>query len=330
MLTQALTPDVRPSPGAATHPAWSVAIITSREQIDVLSETLDAVLVAVRGRDCVVDVIANGNPALAERAATYVRSLPKDSVGVTIRVWSIALGDKSHAINECINRLWPGSEIAFFVDGYAKVVPIALSAIDTGLREAPEAKAASGVPSSGRSAAFIRNALLTEGGITGALYAVRGTMMQDMRRLGFRLPLGMYRTDPTLGAAICFDLNPAANDWNQRRIVVCADATFTVRPKSPFQLSDLKTHFNRLVNVTWGAFIVEAVKNHLAVRRRAPEEMPGTALQLVRAWAKECPLHALLLAARRPLVFLALRRAQNLQNWSSVGIPPKLLIEVKG
>lgn len=310
-------------------PSWSVSIITARENLDVLSETIEAVLVAVRDRDCVVDVVVNGNPRLAEEAVPYVQSIARLGSGTTIRVWSIALGDKSHSINECIHRFWPESQIAFFVDGYAKVVPTAMVAIAEGLRKAPRAMAATSVPSVGRTAAAARRGLLAEGGITGALYAVRGSAMEEIRRRGFRLPIGMYRTDPTLGAALCFALDPTVHPWDYGRIVVCPEATFTIRPKSPFRLRDIQTHFNRLVNVMWGDFINQAVRNHLAIKRRRPEDLPGTAVDLVLGWVKESPVRALLLAVRRPLAFLALRRARRRQDLSSKDVLPKLLIEVR-
>lgn len=304
--------------------------MTSREDIEVLSRTIDAAVAAVHGHDGVVDVVVNGNPGLAEQAAAKVRSLESLSPSIAVRVWYLSLGDKAHCINECIHRIWPGSEIAFFVDGYAQVVPTAMAAIADALHRAPEAVAASGVPSMGRSANALRQTLLTAGGMTGALFAVRRGTMERMRCRGFRLPLGMYRTDGTMAAAFYFNLDPAANDWDLKRIVVCPEATFAIRVKSAFRLRDLKEQFDRRVRLAWGAFITQAVRSHFAVRRRLPEELPGSAVELVHGWAKEFPAQALLLAMKRPLVLLALVRAVYGRDWSARAVPPKLLLSVAG
>ncbi len=302
--------------------------MTSREDIEVLSQTIDAAVAAVRGHRCVVDVVVNGNPVLAEQAAARVRSLAGLAAGTIVRVWHLALGDKAHCINECIHRIWPGSEIAFFVDGYAQVMPDAMVSIADALRRAPEAVAASGVPSVGRSASVLRHTLMTAGGMTGALFAVRGATMETMRRRGFRLPLGMYRTDGTMAAAFYFNLDPRAHDWDLKRIAVCPDATFAIRTKSVFSLRDIKNQFDRLVRLAWGAFITQAVRTHLAIRRRPPEEFPETALQLVLDWVRAFPLHALALAAKRPLVSLALAKAAFGRDWSAHAVPPELMISM--
>jgi hypothetical protein len=320
---------VRESPAPELQrPSWSVAIMTSREEIGTLSQTIDAAMAAVRGRNCVVDVVVNGNRELAERAAAKVRSVTDLAPGTTVRVWHLELGDKAHCINECIHRIWPESDIAFFIDGYARVAPNAMTAIAEALGRAPEALAASGVPSVGRSASALRHTLLTAGGMTGALFAVRGATIERMRQRGFRLPRGMYRTDGTMAAAFYFNLDPAAHEWDLKRIVVCPDATFEIRTKSVFRPKDVKEQFDRKVRLAWGAFITRAVRTHLAVRKRSPEELAPTAVELVLGWVKEFPVQALLLAARRPLVALALARALRGRNRSDHAVPPQLLVRV--
>lgn len=318
----------KPAPAVLPRPTWSVAIMASREDIEVLSQTIDAAVAAVRGQDCVVDVVVNGNPKLAEQAAAWVRSLTGLAAGTTVRVWHLALGDKAHCINECIHQLWPGSDIAFFVDGNAQVMPDAMVYIADALRRAPEAVAASGVPTVGRSASALRHTLLTAGGMTGALFAVRGTTMEAMRHRGFRLPLGMYRTDGTMAAAFYFNLDPNTHDWDLKRIAVCPDSTFAIRRKSALSLRDLKGQFDRMVRLAWGAFITQAVRTHLAVRRLPPEDFPQTAVELVLGWVKAFPLHALILAAKRPLALLALARAKYGRDWSAHAVPPRLIVSV--
>jgi hypothetical protein len=34
-----------------------------------------------------------------------------------VRLWSIEVSDKAHVSNQYVHHIWPGSEIAYFVDG---------------------------------------------------------------------------------------------------------------------------------------------------------------------------------------------------------------------
>src|SRR5229473_6286860 len=91
---------------------WSVLILSSRERLDELAATIDAAILAAKGHDSIIDLVVNGNAELAEAAGVHVRSMPSQSATAIIRVWYLALGDKAHAFNEYIHRLWPGSDIA--------------------------------------------------------------------------------------------------------------------------------------------------------------------------------------------------------------------------
>src|SRR5687767_5391865 len=95
-------------------PAWSIAIVSSRENISTLADSLVAAIAAAQGRDCVIDVVVNGNRSLAELASHHVGGLARTKSAITVRIWNVALGDKAHAFNEYIHRIWPNSRIAFF------------------------------------------------------------------------------------------------------------------------------------------------------------------------------------------------------------------------
>lgn len=307
--------------------SWSIAVLTSREDEALLLTNVEAALAAAANQHCIVDIVVNGNATLARHVAERVRSMRLTNPPIPIvRVWSIALGDKAHAFNSYIHLIWPGSETAFFLDGYAEPMRDSLSALANGLAEVPGALAASAVPTYGRSAHESRQELAKNGGLYGCLFALRGTTVRAFREKGVRLPLGIYRTDGTTGAMLCFGLDPANNKWDPKRIVVRADASWKYQPARLESFIDIRTQFRRMTNQAWGKFVNEAVKDHLALKRRPLEELPADGLELVRAWAFAHPLRAFLLLLRWPLAALCMWRIRS-RDWSAKEVPPVLVYE---
>jgi hypothetical protein len=245
--------------------------------------------------------------------------------GSAIRVWQIALGDKAHAWNEYLRCIWPGSRVAFFIDGYAQVKPDALTSLASGLDATSEAWAATGVPTCGRSAGKLRHAMLTEGGIHGSLHAVRGDVLARMRDQGFRLPLGLYRTDGLVGAAICFSMNPAEQRWNSQRVLISPTAGWSYQPLRWWKPADLRTHVKRLLRQSQGLLENSAIKEHLAARRQAPESLPETTAELVEDWVRRNPALVRKCFLRHPLSYAALRRLRDPRDWSQAAIAPRLV-----
>ena len=122
---------------------WSVAIFSSREDPSTFIGTVDAsVVAAARADQAFIDVVVNGNRALAEEAGCVLMPFARHSRGrVRCPVWHVELGDKAHAWNEYVHRIWPDAEIAYFVDGYAQVFPDAFELINNGLQSTPKALA---------------------------------------------------------------------------------------------------------------------------------------------------------------------------------------------
>jgi len=305
---------------------WSIAILSSRESPEVLAATIEAAAAAVNRQMAMLDVMVNGNLALAEAAASYVadrRAAP--SAGLAIRVWYVAVGDKSHAWNSYLHNIWPGGDPTFFIDGYARVQPDALKLIADGLAGAPAALAGSGVPTVGRSAKALRERMLREGGAHGNLYALRAATIERLRSSGFRLPLGLYFTDPLLQSAICFDLDPARGDWSWSRIFVHPTATWTFRPLDWRRPADLRAYLKRRVRQTQGQLEKLAYNYHFVTRRAAPESLPETAEQMVAAWRAASPKQAQQAMLRNPMLLLGLRRLHQVCRLSGTEQPPRLL-----
>jgi len=298
------------SPGK--RPAWSIAVFSSREKPDVLDATVRAIEAAVGQRSAILDVMVNGNRPLAEAIGRRVVHESSISPGLKTRVWHLQAGDKSHAWNCFVHDIWPGGDPTFFIDGYARVHTDALSLISEGLADTPDALAASGVPTVGRSAKALREEMLRVGGAHGNLYALREATMVRLRDSKFRLPLGLYRTDPLLTPALCFGLEPQRADWKWSRIFVHPTASWDFTPLDWRRPSDVLAYLKRFARYSQGELEKMAYKYHFVARRASPESLPSTASQLVKAWRSACPRESRAAIMRRPILLLGLRRLRQL------------------
>jgi hypothetical protein len=309
-----------------THPApWSVAIFTARESIGTLTCCVKAAVAACAGREATVEILVNGNRALADEAAQLLASIAAPP-GVAVRVWFIALGDKAHTWNEYVYRISKEGCLAFFVDGYAEVRPDAFRLIEEALAVNGEALAVSAVPSSGRTAAALRAHMLREGGIHGNLYALRAAAMQDLRKAEFRLPLGLYRTDPMMGAVLMYRFDPATYKWDAKAIHVHPDATWDVHQGPVWTFSNMMVLWRRKLRQAQGDLENRAVREHLSIQKRPPRELPNTTRELVGNWIASRGSEARKLMIFNPLAFYAAGKLDNQQrDWSGTATPPELL-----
>lgn len=292
-----------------------MAILSAREELETLLTTLDASLAALSGQDAVVDVLVNGHGGVARTLGETLQQRGGAPAKVTVRVWALPLRDKANAWNTYVHQIWPGSACTFFVDGYASVQPDAFTRLDARLAQAAEAVAAAAVPTVGRSAPQVRAWMLEASQIHGSLYAVRGEAIQRMRTTGFRLPLGFYRTDALLGTLFNFNLDPPAHPWDERGIVVAADATWTMRVSSLWRVGDLGAQTARVFRQAVGRFEEAAIKEHLYDRRRSPLEIPSRPMALVDTWMRRHPASALRLLARHPLALVRLALVRWRTDW---------------
>lgn len=306
-------------------PSWSVAIIAARESIAVLSRCINAALAACSERGAVVDVVVNGNPGLAQEAASLAAAGGFTCGPSTLRIWSTPAGDKAHAWNQYVHDIWPGGEIAFFVDGYAEVRRNAFAILEQKLATTPDALGATGVPSSGRSAARQRALMLREGGFHGNMHALSGHALQTLRKKGIRLPLGLYRTDSLIGAALLFRLAPENNRWDTSRVVVVGDATWDVPDLSALTVKNIVAQAKRKLRQAQGDLENRAVREHLSVQHLPLEQLPGTAHELVNRWVDGQRLEAWCMYLRNPFRLHAAYKLRRGRDWSQAQRPPALL-----
>ncbi|HEV7267296.1 MAG TPA: hypothetical protein VGN83_20655 [Falsiroseomonas sp.] len=307
--------------------AWTVAILSSRETPATLAATLSATIQAIGVHAAVIDLVVNGNPGLAAAMSERLDTLPLAAApGATVRVWELPLGDKAHAWNCYVHQIWPGAELAVFLDGYVAPHPDALRLLDEGLALTPGAIAATGVPTVGRSAGKTRARLLREGGTHGNLHALRGETMRRFHAAGFRMPLGLYRTDALLNSTMALNLDPSSHDWDPRRVLVHPDASWSLRPLAWHRPADLLTQLRRILRQHRGEVEKLAFAHHLMTLRARPEHLPPTATGLVEAWLRSAPARARQALRFRPMLQMAVRRMLAApHDWSRAEDPPRLL-----
>jgi hypothetical protein len=305
-----LSPLMKPSsdqPQAITCEA-AAAVFVARESAEVALQTLRA-LVAAMPLSCCVDLLVNGNPAVAAELAQRLPSSDFSREGLQLRVWSIALADKSNAWNEYVHRIWPGAERTFFVDGYAQVLPGALQALRQTLQDQPEALAVTGVPSEGPSASVIARNLIEGRGLHGNLFALRASAVDRIRKQGLRLPVGLYRSDSTIAAAIAFGLDPAQHTWSASRFVaVCTQASWHVQASPWFSWGQIQLRWRRRMRQAQGDLENWAVRYHWQIERRGIASLEGTVEALVSNWARDDPVGFRQRLSRHPLRRLAWKR----------------------
>jgi hypothetical protein len=314
-----------------TSTNWSVAIFAARESAETLCQCIGAARAASDGHKAVIDVLINGNRELALAiAGRNWTGAGDDGHDGQVRIWSIAVGDKAHAWNEYLHRIWPPGTAAFFIDGYAQVKPDALEVLCERLAKDDGALGATGVPTCGRSAARLRAQMLQTGGLHGNLHAVRAEAMASLRASRFHLPLGLYRTDSLIGAVLMFGLDPATNKWDPRRVAVEPKASWHVDGTSDITWNNIRAQAKRVLRQAQGDLENRAAREHLAVKRRAPQAMPRTARQLVNDWMEEHPKQARSLFFKRPLCLHAAHKLKIERDWSEAWTPPELVASVGG
>lgn len=297
------------------QPVWALAVFASRETLDTAVSCLEAAFEAARARYIFVDVLINGNKPLADAMSGDV--LEEIRLGAarsaTLRLWFSPRADKANAWNGYVHQIWPeGADCTFFIDGYAWVAKSAFKAMAEMLAGNEKALAVSGVPSEGRSAATLAKRMRTEGGIHGNLYAIGKDTMRDLRRRDIRLPVGLYRTDATLGAVLAFGLDPARGIWDISRIAVCGEATWSLPPPvTDGFFQQAKTHLKRRVRQARGAFENKAIEHHLRHLQRLPEAWPEEVKVLIFSWMAQQPVRAGLLMLRQPVGLFAIMSMRN-------------------
>lgn len=305
---------------------WCVAILSARETADTLASTLAAAIGAVGAHDARIDVVVNGNPKVAEALAARL-GVERRAGDVGVRIWSLALLDKAHAWNTYVHDIWPGGASTFFMDGCITVSAASLAAMQARFDASGDALAVAAVPTAGRSAAQIRVLMLTHPQIHGSLYAISEPAMERLRTAGFRLPLGFYRSDSLLGTLFNMNLDPATHDWEDRRIVVAGDATWTMPVKSPWKPSDVSAQVRRMARQALGRLEEAAIKELFYDRRVSIEMLAHEPLAFVDEWMRRVPGSPNRELTRSVLARLRMAHLRRRTDWVLAAEPATCLFE---
>lgn len=294
----------------------SLAVFVARETIATCMDTLNSACQAIPEHGT-VDVLVNGNPALASTLAALLREPDGGRPPCLVRVWNLPLGDKANAWNTHLHQIWGGESLAFFIDGYVRLRPDSLRKLKRALDAHPSALGGCGVPTVGRSAAGLRREMLAHGGFHGNLCCVRGHVVADLRKRNIRIPLGLYRVDSLMGAILSFGLNPRDNVWDRSRVVVDGDASWDVDSKSLWRWRDVNGKRSQIERQYRGEMENAAVKFLFTEMKLQPEQLPEDVRAVVEAWRLADHAGFQRFVRRHPLPALAFRRyLQQSFDWS--------------
>lgn len=303
-----------------------IAIFSSRESVEALVQTILASMATSDDHSTLIDVLVNGNASLAESISRVASESDLLSEGGRLRVWFIPLGDKAHTWNTYVHQIAPSGSSYVFIDGYARVTERALVQLVNKLHSSAGALAVTGVPTCGRNAVRDAENMLAHGGIHGNLCAFKSETIEQFRRIGFRLPLGMYRIDSTFGAAINFGLDLYPRHWVPKERIVCEpNARWLIDPLSIWRFSDLKTHFKRVVRQAQGDLENAAVHNIFSTRREPFNSLPMTVSELILSWMQREPEQANKAIRWSVLRRNAVRKLRRPRDWSMMSLPARCL-----
>jgi hypothetical protein len=246
---------------------WPVAVFAHNEEGHILGCLARLAQPGVRPY-----VLVNG---CTDRTEEIVAGFAKHTGDVELV--SIAFGDKANAWNVFVHEAAPEAGVYFFVDGDITIEPGALGALAHTLREHPEANAAAAVPRSGRSRAWMTKLVVSDRLLMGALYALSGTFVQQIRRSGARIPVGYIGEDGWVTSMAKWNGDPR-NTWDETRVEPCPQAGYTYRSFSPGVPSDWRKYWNRRVRYSLRHFQHLLLRNTLA--EGGLEAMPATVQDL--------------------------------------------------
>ena len=234
-----------PTPNDAAAQPWPVMILAHNEERHI-EACLDSLFLDPSNPEVEAYVMANG---CTDRTEELVQAYALRHPGA--KVVSIKLGDKCNAwnvfVHETVPQHCPGRPVYFFMDGDATAVPGSLRAMAAALQAEPHAHAASAPPVTGRNGPEDRRKLLELRDLVANLYALRGSFVERLQQQQVRLPLKLEGDDGLLGALIKWDLDPARDQWDNQRVVPCADAGFAFQSMSLAEPKAWRAYWKRSV-----------------------------------------------------------------------------------
>jgi len=226
------------------RPSWSLAVFAHNESSRIRA-ALESIVRAAGDRDVEVWVLANG---CTDSTSDAVRAC----ADVLPDLWlaEIDLADKANAWNVYVHDLITAEraqeiETYFFMDGDVTLEPDALVLLARALDEQPSAKAAGGMPATGRDKDGWRHRMVENGMLAGNLYALRGSFVESLRQRHIRMPVGLIGEDLLLSRLVASQLGRTTALDEGPQCIFCSNAEFSFRSLSPMRLGDYRTYWHR-------------------------------------------------------------------------------------
>lgn len=284
----------------------SIVISAAREHIDTLRETLRSCTMACQGLTSKFHLLINGNLQLAKDAVELVNT---EFAEHEITTWHFALADKANCWNTYCHSIKEPSYLHFFIDGYVRPNPDSIKVcLDYFQKYQPAA--ITGVPSFGRSAKKLREEMVSQGGIHGNLFAMSDESISKVVESGFKLPIGLYRVDSVIGAAINFHFSPEKHSWDSTRIKVLESVSWEIDPQKWYSWKDLKSQVKRMLRQGRGILENRAVKQLFAIEKSPLRLTPKTANKLISENLKAHPFQTCEFIMH-PFMYLAYKDVKN-------------------
>lgn len=297
---------------------WQVGVFGQNEAARI-GQCIASIAHAAQGQRVLATVLLNGttddSAAVALQAAA--------ACSQPVEIYRIAHADKSNAINHFFYELRVPASGYCCVDAYVVIGPDTLSGFAHAFASSQEARLATGIAVNGRSEMLSVEKTLTVGGVVhGQLYAPQRQFIERLTQQGLRLPLGLYRGDGLLGSMAAHDLDPLTRPWDNKRVPGVREATYEIKPLSPFSPRDVRRHLRRSVRHMRGRLENAAIQR--IIYARGYTALPQHADDMIRAFlAEHGPLATPLLD--RPFMNAALRHARSNRPAAPASLIPELV-----
>jgi len=229
---------------AGRRPSWSLAVFAHNES-GRIGAALQSIVQAAAGVDVEVWVLANGcTDATSDEVRACAAVLPD--------LWlaEIDVADKANAWNVYVHELITPEragriETYFFMDGDVRLEPDALGRLAAALSTVPSAKAAGGMPATGRDRDSWRARMVKNGVLAGNLYALRATFLDRVRQRGIRMPVGLIGEDLFVSWLVATELGQSSGLEDGPQCIFSPEAEFSFRSLSPMRPDDYRTYARR-------------------------------------------------------------------------------------
>ena len=220
-------------------PRVSIAVFAYNEAASIAS-CLDAIQACAGEGELTARVLINGCSDATESIVRAYR--PR---GFSIVPVVIDRGDKANAWNAYVHEQAPPDvDFHVFTDGDMQIQPGTVKGFARCFAEQSAAQGCAGLPVSGRSRPAFRDKLTKNRELAGNLYALRGDCVMRFRRVGLRLPFGMFGEDGLVSTLVKYDLD-TLGELRDDRIAVSEEGGFAFSPLSPWKLGDVRIYRNR-------------------------------------------------------------------------------------